>query len=40
MIVPITLAILVRAQWAQVAAPLFLMGLMVAYPVLYYPTLK
>jgi hypothetical protein len=40
MIAAIALALLVKARWAQVLAPLVMVALMVAFPLLYYPVLK
>jgi hypothetical protein len=40
MIASITLALTVKSRWAQVIAPLSMVGLMIAFPIIYYPTLK
>jgi hypothetical protein len=40
MLPPIVLALAVRTTWAQVVAPLVMVALMVAFPLIYYPALK
>jgi hypothetical protein len=40
MMPPAVFALLVRANWAQVAAPLVMVGLMIAFPIAYYPVLQ
>ena len=40
MIPAVALALVVKATWAQVLAPLIMIALMAAFPVIYYPVLK
>jgi len=40
MVPPILLAMFVRRQWVQVAAPLIFLGIISAFPAIYYPVLK
>jgi hypothetical protein len=40
MIAAAGLGLSVKARWAQVIAPLAMVGLMIAFPLIYYPTLK
>jgi hypothetical protein len=40
MIAAILLALTVKARWAQVIAPLSMIGLMIAFTPVYYPVLK
>jgi len=37
---PILVALLFRARWAQIGGPLVLVGVMVAYLVIYYPVIR
>jgi hypothetical protein len=40
MVVPVSVALFVNRPWVQVAAPLLLLGLCIAFPIFYYPTLS
>jgi len=40
MLAPIVAALTVRRPWVQVAAPLVMVGLQLAFPILYYPVLQ
>jgi hypothetical protein len=37
---PILIPLLFRARWAQIGGPLVLVGVMVAYLVIYYPVIR
>ena len=40
MAAPILVPLLIRAKWAQLGGPLVLVGVMVAYLVIYYPVIR
>ncbi|HEY3800534.1 MAG TPA: hypothetical protein VGL58_19450 [Caulobacteraceae bacterium] len=40
MFAPVILALTVRANWAQVAAPLAMVAMMIVFPIVYYPALR
>jgi hypothetical protein len=40
MAVPVATALFVNRPWVQVSAPLVLLGLCIAFPIVYYPALS